>query len=122
MAHSMDRKLVAQKQGHGREVKYISTRFHIWKELVREVVKMSGVSRRRIYLSLGELGFRFSGDTLAILQQHNKQVSEALQNENSSMDDCTSSLWNYRKSGSASQQRERNSSKRDKSGGSCKGS
>ena len=53
----MDKKLVAAKQSHESEVKYIAKTYHIPIHVVRKVCKEQGRSRKKVYAALRLIGY-----------------------------------------------------------------
>ncbi len=64
---NQDKKLVAHRQDHQREVKYIADRYKIPFEKVEEAMLLAGKngkygrSRTKIYENLREMGFKVGG-------------------------------------------------------------
>lgn len=57
MAKKMDGFLVAQKENHESELKYISSKYKVPIKVVRKVCKEQGRSRKKVYAALRVLGY-----------------------------------------------------------------
>lgn len=57
MAKKMDSVLVAQKENHESEIKYIASTYKVPIKVVRKVCKEQGRSRKKVYAALRLLGY-----------------------------------------------------------------
>lgn len=53
----MDRKLVASKEKTQSEVNYISSKYKIPRMTIRGVIRLVGISRKKIYEELRQMGY-----------------------------------------------------------------